>query len=727
MKSAHSVLMLAIAGLFFQPAIVDAGNGSPGPAGAKSNGAAIYLDSDCRHPGSRSSGPVDEPPGQAFKSCRRGGENQSYASSPSIAATPLALVGGCPVSEHDIVVDNIADLRVAAGSAAPGSVIGIDGMLDINSDFLDDVIVTVEGVTVTCASDDAGLSGFAATAVLWVQADNVTVKHLAIEALVERGVVFGDHYDTGTISADGGEALANSVNCARTCIGFMGVDGGLARNNDVTAGFKFFGIVASGGRNVTVEENSVSDCIMCVRMAQHTDGLVAQNTVERCDWDCILSDDSTGITITGNQVSDTFDFGIEVAGGSDNTVSGNQVSRCSGSCIVSLESFRDSSSAVNTQVSDNTLFECATTPIGTCVGGRSNEGLAILDNDIHQNAVTPYPEDPDFQLTPPAIVLLSNVQTKVRSNAIEGGSVLAQNEEDLLLHDNLLLDCDPVFSSTNCISISGNSARITDNRIIRTAEQPWGTAINMFAVGEDAVQITGNIINGPFHGGIDVFGFGYGLSNSSGGEISTNSIDIAGEAYWSSNGITINSVDRLLVERNRVSFSNDVPGTVGLWLQGQVSSYTTAFKDSGEVLFEFMDFAPASGNLLANNRASGAEIGLWVDSACDNTFLGNNLKHNQFPAVFSLESIDGGEYPDWETGDIIEYTQTGGGTGGNVFAGGGPVYEEPKFGEGTQNGDGYLDCDGDGNSDPNAYSGQGGNRGALGHVIGPVLSAARSN
>ena len=50
---------------------------------------------------------------------------------------------------------------------------------------------------------------------------------------------------------------------------------------------------------------------------------------------------------------------------------------------------------------------------------------------------------------------------------------------------------------------------------------------------------------------------------------------------------------------------------------------------------------------------------------------------------------------------------SGGGTGGNDFRGNsGIVVEDVRVG-GTTNGDGYLDCDGDGTTDPNTYSGQG--------------------
>lgn len=74
-------------------------------------------------------------------------------------------------------------------------------------------------------------------------------------------------------------------------------------------------------------------------------------------------------------------------------------------------------------------------------------------------------------------------------------------------------------------------------------------------------------------------------------------------------------------------------------------------------------------------------------------------------AVFQLQRNQTDTFED-PGGAIIEVVVIDSGTGGNDFRGNsGIVVEEAPFG-GTGNGDDYLDCDGDGSTDPNTYSGQ---------------------
>jgi hypothetical protein len=196
----------------------------------------------------------------------------------------LHRLASCPVSDHDIVVDSIDALREAVATAAPGTTVGVDGHIDINADGLGDVLVTAAGVTLTCASDNAGLSGTPTQAVIWVQADDVTVEHLAVSASVESGIVFGSIEPASGITADNGTATPNAVSCTRTCIRFDGTDNAEISHNDVTAPGKLFGIAAREATNTAIIANAVSDCgVFCVALLGSTDVRLALNEISRHD------------------------------------------------------------------------------------------------------------------------------------------------------------------------------------------------------------------------------------------------------------------------------------------------------------------------------------------------------------------------------------------------------------------------------------------------------------
>jgi hypothetical protein len=134
--------------------------------------------------------------------------------------------------------------------------------------------------------------------------------------------------------------------------------------------------------------------------------------------------------------------------------------------------------------------------------------------------------------------------------------------------------------------------------------------------------------------------------------------------------------------------------------------FSVQFFVDGVLVDENERFNPVRNNIVRNNRVTGAETGLLLNAACDNRFFGNNFQLNGTGALFELQNY-GNEIFEDPPGTINEFIFAGGGTGGNDFRGNsGIVVEEVRFG-GTVNGDGYLDCDGDGTTDPNTFSGQG--------------------
>ncbi len=148
--------------------------------------------------------------------------------------------------------------------------------------------------------------------------------------------------------------------------------------------------------------------------------------------------------------------------------------------------------------------------------------------------------------------------------------------------------------------------------------------------------------------------------------------------------------------RDNLFRSNRLEGATGsgLELWGEVCDWIAEDIDTGETDDECHVFEPATDNVVRNNRISGAgEAGIIVNAACRNTFVGNNLQGNAddigiiFPGVTTLDFVEEGLY----------YFGTEDGTGANTFVGNGNIVID----------DGDLDCDGDGEPDPNIINGAG--------------------
>lgn len=692
-------------------------------ASTKSGNAADVLDA-CVVPGGMPAIATGEPPGQRLKSCRQ--QNLEATSDVRLSTKSVQLNATvCPVDlgDIDIVVDSITALRAAVTGSPAGTVIGIDGLLDINADGLGDVVVSAAGVTLTCASDGAGLTGTPTAAMLWVQADNVTVKYLAVSASTESGIVFGSNDPSSGISADNGTVSHNTVACVRTCIRFDSTDGAEISHNDLTAPGKNFGIAARQATNVAIVSNVVSDCgFICISALGSSDVKLAHNDISVTDYAGMLIEASHNVEVYENRLSEC------------------SLGFYRGFCLLSADIFGNwGQYSSNLSVRDNDFLDCSPAEgfvdfdnniyggAALCIIVLFVDKLTINDNQVRQSATwVQFDPENGFWLSEPAVLTQFTTQVEVKGNAFSGGYVGFDDSEGTLFADNVL-SCDSEAGLPQCSGFTGTDIRILNNDYKSETGTEGGPfpAMRVFFFGEDAIEISNNKILGKFSEGISLFGFGYGNPNANGGEIAFNDIRIAANGFVSPNSpLVINAVDGLSVRNNHLEVTGgpvDSPvGWVpsGIWMRGQVNNFKLTDTESGEVLFEIDEFAPARDNLIANNRIIGQGIiGVELFEACANTFIGNNFKGEEVSAVLFQRVEESGSF------GSLSYEQAFGGTGANTFAGSATIVEaNPTFPELPLAGNGYLDCNGDGIGEPNIYVK--GSRPVGG--FGPYISAAVS-
>ncbi len=595
--------------------------------------------------------PPDTMPGQVLQECREQFAAGVAANNKAPAAQlEMAAPFTCPVTSHEIVVDNIVDLRLAAATAAPGSVIGIDGMIDINSDGGEDVMVSVPGVTITCASDDAGLTGFsdpgAGAAVLWIQADDVTVRYLNVDASFGRGILFGDRFFSGAISANNGLAEYNRLSCTITCLFFWDVDGGIGRHNVVApAALANFGFVALFGQNVTFSDNLASNCAGgCVLFQEHLNGSAIGNTVEQCGGSCIQAFFVGNVSFLDNK---------------------------SPQCNIP-GTFAD---CIRIEFFDQALVE-------------GNEMHKVEESDGVYGFSIIAAEGPDLQ---------------IRRNTTTGGFYLFVLTEHSIIENNHLRDCGDFDA---CLTGFENTD-LTVRHNAMFAEAPGdgdsvSSGIELRGIGGE-VLVAHNIVHGAFRLGMYLTAESFGTPLPP-AILSVRQNDLRFDGGILASGIRMGGISDSVIEKNHIELFTAETESTGIELFGTVVDFQ--FLVDGVVVDEFERFDPVRNNIVRNNRVMGAETGLLVNAACDNRFFGNNLQFNHTGAAFQLQNYENEIFED-PPGTINEFIFAGGGTGGNDFRGNsGIVVEEVGFG-GTSNGDGYLDCDGDGTTDPNTYSGRG--------------------
>ena len=226
----------------------------------------------------------------------------------------LGSVTSCP--NPSIVVTNEADLLAALAGASAGDVIGLDGVIEVAADLS----ISVEGVTLTCATPGSGLRvavGATVSSLVKVLAPFVTVNGLTLD-----GTGAGDPYlalnDPDDIDNDGVTGTAsdvrltnNTVMCSvGDCAFFFATRNAVVSGNEFHSTGSFTGIQLQGGIDGSrVERNTIVATVPStnpnlggIRVRDGTGVVVADNVV-RGPWaNSLAAQNLTGATISGNRV-----------------------------------------------------------------------------------------------------------------------------------------------------------------------------------------------------------------------------------------------------------------------------------------------------------------------------------------------------------------------------------------------------------------------------------------
>jgi hypothetical protein len=545
---------------------------------------------------------------------------------------------GCPVNAHDVVVSDIGALRTALGTAPPGTVIGVDGVIDVD-DGNGDILVFGDGIHLTCASEGAAIVGAASGGLIQFIGSDNAISYLTVTSTSEGGIFF---------FGDRGAASHNTISCGRSCILFIGSQGGLAEYNDISQGERMFGIVPFGGASgITVRKNLIANCT-----------LLGFNS--RCLW--MLAEDSE---VIGNRIWNT-PSAVDIAA-SRVRVHENDVSECE-RCIVGGVDLQD------VEITDN----YCNSPQGpgfddfsVCVQMNGiNENLLIADNHLVGNARVN--NGFAFDERVPNLVFKDNI--------IEQGILDFSNLVDATIEGNHMSDCAGNKPTARCLSLQNSTTTVVED--------------NTFAGGPGDI------------GAIDVSNFDPADSVSIiDNDISIASVTPPGFFDQPDSGILLFG-SNFFIENNEISVFDESEQAIGIELRGRV--FASTFRINGEIVDEFSLFDPSRASYLGDNEIETNGTGIRLTGVCDSTLLDNDLEDNPVGVHLTLQGSSVFSFTDPGTGDVFEFTDIDGGTGANTVSAEDDtnILEattiDPSTGEAKPVvGDGYLDCDGDGNPDPN--------------------------
>jgi parallel beta-helix repeat protein len=268
----------------------------------------------------------------------------------------LSSAAACPASPT-VVVHTEAELRAAVASSAPGDVIAISGDIPLAAP----VMVTTPGITLTCAAPGAGLRfapGFW-DVLLELYEPNITVSGLVLDAEYGFAPVVG-FTDGRPGDLPNIRLIGNELECGYTfCIFFAGVPGMQITDNHFKGDETLFGLQIQGAgtglvvsRNVienedgypalyggirvrvasdvTITHNEIRDWSNGIVLTDVYDSRVEHNRIDGSlrdgiDFALILSSriSFSGVSVRGNQVSNSGRAGISVRGACWNTFEGN--------------------------------------------------------------------------------------------------------------------------------------------------------------------------------------------------------------------------------------------------------------------------------------------------------------------------------------------------------------------------------------------------------------------
>lgn len=237
--------------------------------------------------------------------------------------TPTARGGGPSLSQvatcaesPTVVAHTDPELRAALASASSGDVIAISGNIPLDSM----VEVYTEGITLTCAEPGAGLSFAPGNdfVLLGIWAGHVTVSGLKLDAEYGYSPIVAF-----TLTPEGiphVRLAGNEIDCGYSfCIFGVGVPYMEITNNHWKGDETRFGIQIQGLRQLGGPYTATSDGIVISRnVIENEEGYLAQ-------YGGIRVRDGRGVTITHNQILGSWSNGIVLTNVYDSRVEHNRI------------------------------------------------------------------------------------------------------------------------------------------------------------------------------------------------------------------------------------------------------------------------------------------------------------------------------------------------------------------------------------------------------------------
>jgi hypothetical protein len=246
------------------------------------------------------------------------------AGPPSFAVTGIK---SCPIQATVVVTDEM-ELVAAVESAAPGDVIGIDGIIELTNR----IRIYTDEVTLTCATPGSGLApgpGMVGNNILLPYARAVRIDRLVLGGGINR-IIYAAYYGDDVFMSDALEVTNNWMHCegGLNCIFMKGVKNAVISGNYIE--------VMDGASGIHIERTPIYDEDGNFLFAYPTDGTrIENNTIVALGpmevkggrtWMAgIRPRDGTGMVIANNTVLGPWLNSIATAELIEGLIQGNQL------------------------------------------------------------------------------------------------------------------------------------------------------------------------------------------------------------------------------------------------------------------------------------------------------------------------------------------------------------------------------------------------------------------
>jgi hypothetical protein len=594
-------------------------------------------------------------------------EPTTEPAAPTAVSFSLAGQPACPTGANFIVTDE-ASLRAALSAASPGNVIALNGFFALTAD----VAITTPSVTLTCATPESGIfapPGFSGLWLLQVHAGGVTVDGLVLDGgHAPEGPYVAGTDGTSGFFADAARLTNNRVTCGSPngeCAFFVGTREAVVADNRFESAGSSTGIhLQSGIDGSRVERNTVvtsapsgGEFLGGIRVRDGSNVVVADNVV-RGPWGNSIATASLAGTFERNDVAGALRNAVRAVGVRDVVLANNTVSCGGESCAlfqgaggetrttIADNRFESAGSVAGVQlmnmdgarVERNTVVSTAAAAEGIFASGiavTGGENLAVTDNVV------------SGPWTEAALSFDGVFAARVERNRLEGG---LDDAVDLFNSGRAQFLNNTVQCGGSCFFANGSPGLVIADNYFQSGGSFSGVHLQ---AGTDSDHVERNTIvaTAPSTG----FGFG-GIRVRDGQNVVV--ADNVVQGPWS-NSIATTTLAASHFHNNRLEGA----GVNGIRFNVGTAAVPIAMRN----------------NSFRNNRVNGAgDAGIFVQAACRNTFVGDNLDGNG--------------------GDLgLVFTAT---AGANVLII--PIGNTASFID-----NGNFDCNGDGQPDPNIISGPG--------------------